>query len=91
MELKDFVGKPCKSRMAFEFIPKKKQKLGLGKIAEVLREKEVMVEIETPFLLILKFKGKDISLFRSGKIIVKETSEEKEAKKTAEELIKKIF
>ncbi len=89
MELNEFTVKSCMSKTACEFIPKKKTELDLSKIAEKLRQKEVLVDIETPYVLILKFKGKNISLFKSGKIIVKETPEEKEAQKIAEELMKK--
>ncbi|MEW6295884.1 MAG: hypothetical protein AB1467_06390 [Candidatus Diapherotrites archaeon] len=91
MELKDFVGKPCKSRTACEFIPKKKIELNLSLTAQNLREKEVIVEMETPYLLLIKFKGKNISLFKSGKMIVKETQDESEARVIAEELINKII
>lgn len=78
------------SKTACEFIPKKKVQLDLGKTAEELRKKEVVVDIETPYVLMLKFKGKNISFFKSGKIIVKETPEEKEGRKIAKELIEKI-
>jgi len=91
MELKDFVGKPCRSMTACEFTPKKKIELNLSLTAQNLREKEIMVEMETPYLLLIKFKGKNISLFKSGKIMVKETHDEKEARDIAEELINKII
>lgn len=78
------------SKTACEFIPKKKQQLNLEGTAQKLREKDVVVDIETPYVLILKFKGKNVSLFKSGKIIVKETPEEKTAKKIAEELMEKL-
>ena len=68
-ELSDFVGQPCKSRLAYEFIPKKGAKLDLGNIAGKLRSSGVLVETETPFLLMLKIAGKDCTLFRTGKII----------------------
>ena len=85
MKLSDFVGKPCKSRMAFEFIPKKRTKLDLESIAKKLKEKEVFIEIETPFLLVLKM-GTPITLFQSGKILIKETNVESDARKIAEKL-----
>ncbi|MDO8647732.1 MAG: hypothetical protein Q7R70_04960 [Candidatus Diapherotrites archaeon] len=87
MELSDFVGKPCKSRVAFEFIPKKRIKLDLEEIAKRLKEKEVFVEIETPFLLILRMQV-PITLFQTGKILIKETNMEKDARKIAEKLVK---
>ena len=87
MELSDFVGKPCKSRVAFEFIPKKRVKLDLEKAAKDLREDGVFIEIETPFLLVLKI-GVPVTLFQSGKILIKETNVEQEARKTALKLVK---
>jgi len=90
MELSDFSVKSCMSKTACEFVPKKKKSLNLEETAKKLRAKEVIVDIETPYVLILKFKGKNISLFKSGKIIVKETPEEKEGRKIAKELIEKI-
>jgi len=90
MELSEFTAKSCMSKTACEFIPKKKKTMDLIKVAEKLREKEVLVDIETPYVLILKFKGKNISLFKSGKIIVKETPEEKEGKEIAKALMEKL-
>jgi TATA-box binding protein (TBP) (component of TFIID and TFIIIB) len=90
MELNEFTAKSCMSKTACEFIPKKKKNLNLNEIAEKLRKKGVLVDIETPYVLILKFKGKNISFFKSGKIIIKETPEEKEGKKIAKELMEKL-
>ena len=90
MELSEFTAKSCMSKTACEFLPKKKRELDLEKVAENLRKKDVLIDIETPFVLLLKFKGKNISLFKSGKIIVKETPEESEGKAIAKALMKKI-
>jgi len=90
IEFDNFVGQPCNSRTAYEFVPKKEYDLDLELIAKKLREKEVFIEIETPYLLMLKFCGKDISVFKSGKIIVKATNKKENAKKIATSLIKKI-
>ena len=87
MKLSDFSGKPCKSRVAFEFIPKKKARLNLMEVARKLKEKGIFIDAETPFLLVLKI-GSSVSLFQSGKIIVKETNVEKDARKIAEKLVK---
>ena len=90
IELSDFTGQPCRSRLAYEFVPKKENKLNLEKIVEKLRKNEVFIELDTPYLLMLKIGGKNVSLFKSGKIIVKETKDKKMAKKIAETLIKKM-
>ena len=90
LELSSFVGQPCKSRIAFEFVPKKDHNLALEEVASVLRKNEVFVEIETPYLLMLKIGGKDVSLFKSGKIIVKSTNQQWVAKGIAESLVQKM-
>jgi ArsR family metal-binding transcriptional regulator len=90
IEFDNFIGQPCNSRTAYEFVPKREYSLNLELLAKKLREKEVFIEIETPYLLMLKFGGKDVSIFKSGKIIVKSTNKKENAKKIATSLIKKI-
>ena len=90
MELKDFIGQPCKSRLAFEFIPKKTQSLDLFPIAQSLQKNGVLIETQVPFLLVFRFNGFPVSLFRSGKIIVKQTNDPQTAKQVALELIQKM-
>ncbi|MFH1391058.1 MAG: hypothetical protein ABIH20_01975 [Candidatus Diapherotrites archaeon] len=90
IKLSNFIGQPCQSRIAFEFLPKKEHKLNLETTARKLRENEVFIELESPYLIMLKITGTNVSLFKSGKIIVKSTNEKKEAKKIAEKLISKM-
>lgn len=90
IELSGFVGQPCKSRIAYEFVPKHDHDLPLEEVAAALKKNEVFVEIETPYLLMLKLGGKDVSLFKSGKIIVKSTNHEAEARRVAESLISRM-
>lgn len=90
MELKDFIGQPCKSRLAFEFIPRKTHVLDLEKIGETLQKNGVYIETQVPFLLIFRMGGFPVSLFRSGKIMVKQTNDPLEAKKIAQTLIQTI-
>jgi TATA-box binding protein (TBP) (component of TFIID and TFIIIB) len=87
MQLSDFVGQPCKSRIAFEFVPKQRQALDLKKVAEKATTAGFLVETETPYVLMLKVSGHALSLFRSGKIIVKDTNDKQEARKVAEKLL----
>lgn len=81
---------PCKSRLAFEFLPKKKQSLDLKQIGVSLKKNGVLIDVETTFLIMARVGGSGVSLFKSGKIIVKDTNIEKEARKIAELLIKKM-
>ncbi len=91
MQLSDFVAQPCKSRIAFEFIPKQKQALDLQALADKLRLTKSFVEIETPYLLMLRVSNHPVSFFRSGKIIVKDTNDKAEARTVAEALLKEAF
>lgn len=90
LELNDFVGKPCNSRTAYEFVPKAEHSLDLENVAAKLRQGEVFIEMETPYLLMLKVGGRDVSLFKSGKIIVKSTQEKQAARKVAVKVFEKI-
>ena len=87
MELKDFVGQPCKSRLAFEFIPRQAHSIDLNPVAQALQKKGVILETQVPFLLTFRLNGFPVSFFRSGKIIVKNTNDPQEAKKIALDLI----
>lgn len=89
-DLTGFIIKPCKSKLAFEFIPKTQLHLDLGKTAEDLKAKKVFVEVETPFILILEFLGKKISYYKSGKMIIKDTQSKEEAEKIASSLLNRL-
>ena len=87
MELKDFTGKPCRNKSAFEFLPKQRQDIELEQIATVLREKGIQIEADTPFVLMLRVEGHSISMFKTGKILIKNLKEEKKARAIAEQLV----
>jgi len=90
MKLSYFTGQPCKSRIAFEFVPKKETKLDLEKVAKKLYKAGVFIELTAPFLLMLKLNGTNVSVFKGGKIVVKGINEEKKSRKIAEKLISKM-
>ena len=89
MELNDYVGKPCRSKTAYEFLPKKLTKLNLEKLKEKL-EKKATIEVNSKLLIIMKLNNHTISLFPSGRILVRGERDENKAKQTAEEIIKII-
>lgn len=89
VELSDFVGKPCKSRVAFEFRPKKEIRIDLVKAGDALR-KEFPIELESKLLLIVGVEEHRVSIFPSGKLLVRGEREEEKAKKTAEKILEKI-
>lgn len=85
MELKDFVGKPCTSKVSYEFFPKKKIFLDLEKASEEL-EKISSIDVNSKVLLIIKIDDKTISVFKNGKILVRGEDNEKKARKYAEKI-----
>ena len=89
MEFDYFQPELCGSENSYEFIPKSKQKLELDVIAKKL-SKDALIETETPFVIIMKYNDAKISLFRSGKMIVKNITDSKTAKKIAEKIISLI-
>jgi hypothetical protein len=70
--------RPCKGSAAFVVELKKPLKLDLMKTGERLkqsRQKNPGIEVlaTTPFILALRVKGIDVSLYPSGKMLVKGT------------------
>ena len=89
MKLDEFVGKPCRSKVAFEFVPKHSTKINLEESVKELR-KEFLVEVESKLLLIVRIADKNISIFPSGKILVRNEKIEQEARNIAERVVKKL-
>ncbi|MCX6803026.1 MAG: hypothetical protein NTY48_00470 [Candidatus Diapherotrites archaeon] len=89
MELADYTGKPCRSRMAYEFMPKKTVKLDLTKTALELAS-IAQIEITTKILLMIRIETTTISIFQSGKLLVRGEREEEKAKKVAQKILKNL-
>ena len=89
MELDNFQSKLCGSGNSYEFVPKSKQNLNLESVAKKISE-DALIEAETPFVLMMKYNDAKISLFRSGKIIVKNITDSETAKKIAKKIISSI-
>lgn len=86
MEIADYTGKPCRTKMAYEFLPKKPLTLNLQKASEELSSIAI-VEIKTKVLLMLKLDYATISLFPSGKLLVRGERDEKKAKEIAKKIL----
>ena len=86
--LDDFSWKPCNRGTAYEFFPKKATKIDMKKAAELLADFEI--EMNSKFLILLAIEGKTVSVFQSGKIMVRGEKDEKKARETAERIIKTI-
>ena len=89
MELSDFVGQPCRTQLAFEFFPKKKVELDLKKISQNL-EKNFLVDLKTPVFLGVVVEKTSASVFKDGKILVKDTKNRLLAEKIAQKILAAI-
>ena len=89
MEIDNFQSKLCGSGNSYEFIPKIKQKLELESVAKKL-VKDALIEAETSFVIMMTYNDAKISLFKSGKIIVKNITDAESAKKIAKKIINLI-
>ena len=89
MQLSDFTGKPCRSKTAYEFLPNKKMAIDLEKTSTELPQ-GVTVEVKTKVLLMLRVEHCTVSLFPSGKLLVRGEREEEKAKKIAERVLKTV-
>ena len=85
MELKDFTGKPCTSKVSFEFFPKKKTIIDLPKASEEL-ESISQIDVNSKVLLIIKIEDRTVSIFKNGKILVRGEDEEKKAREIAKKI-----
>ena len=86
--LDDFVGRPCNRGTAFEFFPKKATKLDMERVGKALEK--FNIEMSSKFLILLSIEGKTVSVFSSGKIMVRGEKDETEARKIAEKVVKKL-
>ena len=89
MQLKDFTGKPCRAKVAYEFLPNKKMKLKLAELESAI-EKKFPIEVRSKILLIIKVEDKTVSLFESGKLLVRGERNEVKAKDIAKKIVELI-
>lgn len=76
-----FNGRLCDSRLSYEFFPEPSLKLPLAKLGNELEDAGWPMSIKTPFVLVFNVAGVRVSLFPSGKILVKNVHVESEAQK----------
>ncbi|MBI5554102.1 MAG: hypothetical protein HY917_05185 [Candidatus Diapherotrites archaeon] len=88
MELSDFNCVPCASRTSYDFLPKKETVRDLIRLSDALEEKGVYVDLVTETVLMIQLEKKRISIFRNGKITVRDTPTKEEALATAEKLLR---
>ncbi|GEM_PF-3334947 len=91
LSFKDFSPRACKGSAATEFVPVKPVRLDLASAAEALRcSNSLSLHSETPRLLLLKHAHCSLSLFSTGRVLVKGARTEKEAKSALKALLKRI-
>ncbi|MFA5931330.1 MAG: hypothetical protein WC821_03380 [archaeon] len=86
LDLADFTGKPCRSKMAYEFLPHKKVNINLEQ-ASIELSKIGTVEVTTKVLLMIRVDNCTVSLFPSGKLLVRGEREEEKAKLIAKKTL----
>lgn len=78
MQISDFTQKKCNSGKNIQFMPKKRIKLDMQKLASLLEKEKALLEVETPSLLIFRLNSLQIDLNKNGKTVLK-TENSKEA------------
>ncbi|RLG13703.1 MAG: hypothetical protein DRN66_03680 [Candidatus Nanohalarchaeota archaeon] len=76
--------KPCTEENVFEIRQKKNIKLNLENTAKCLKKKYKIIVV-TPYLTVVENDKIRANIFKSGKLLIKNVSED-EAKKTAKEI-----
>lgn len=89
LSLKDFTIKK-RSKTAFEALPKKTRALNFEGIIDKLHKAQAIITVETTELLIVRFAGAKISIFKSGKITVENAKSPGAVKKALGKLFEKI-
>ena len=89
-QLEDYLVKPCSSRTGYDFLPRKQQQIDLGKASQKLREKGYVIDFETPIFFSAKVIGKSVSMFKSGKISVKDEKNKEEARQAVMKILHEI-
>lgn len=84
---KMFLLKPCRTGAAFQGTPNKCKKIDLVKAEAVLKEKGYEIVLNTKNVLIVK-SNYNISVFPSGRVLIKDIKDEKEACKQIEKVYK---
>lgn len=83
-----FEGRLCESNVSYEFFPRAETKLPLDKLGREMEEKGLMCDIKTAFVITCKMSGVNVSIYPSGKILIKNINVEKDARKVFESVLK---
>lgn len=88
LDVKDFIQDACKATPGFEYYPKKFTEFDLKKIIDLLRKNDYYISKDnSPFYVHVKRKNIEMTVFSSGKIIIKNTEDEDEGEQILKELL----
>lgn len=91
LTINSFLLDSCKATPGYEFFPKLNIKVDLEKLVMKLRGKNYFIEKDSsPFLVVIKTKKGESTIFSSLKIIIRDVKDQKEAKKILTDLLKII-
>ena len=88
MELSEFEVRPCRSGAAFDVLPKKKTVFDLPSTCQRLKEAGIQVEAETPVVVMARVLGAPVSVYRNGKLQVRQTREKAAAEAIAAAVVR---
>lgn len=88
MRAQFFEGRLCESNVSYEFFPRKDTQFPLDKLGPEMEKAGVMCDIKTAFVITCKKDGVNVSIYPSGKILIKNINVEKDAKKVFESILK---
>lgn len=77
-----FIMRPCKGSAAYSITPKRQLKLNLAALKSIFQK----ILAETPFMLIAQRDGIEVTVYESGKILVKKTEDMGKVRRIAEEI-----
>ena len=80
-----YIAKPCRTERAYEVIPEKELNLDLDLVVEKLKNSGYTTVIRTPHIAIVK-KEFEVSLYPSGRILIKKAESREIAEKIADEI-----
>ena len=88
--LSHYVSQICSGKTGYEFLPRQRKQYDLEKTAKKLSSSDFKVEAQTPQILMAIFGETEITIFKRGKIMIKEIEDEKKATEIAQRLVSLI-
>ncbi len=78
-----FIVKPCAGNTVFVINYPNSRGFDLKKVAQALKKTKYKIAVETPHILLVKSDGAEITVYSSGKILVKKVKNQKEVERLA--------